>query len=125
MRAAKAKNLIPAPASQGRGFYLKIIVFNLAELEGFDWDDGNVQKSQIKHRIAVAEAEQLFLNEPEILADEKHSGQEKRWLAFGCTDEGKLLSCAFTIRGKLIRVISIRPMSRSERKWHEEKHPIR
>jgi uncharacterized DUF497 family protein len=98
---------------------------DLEKIEGFDGDDGNVQKSQIKHRIFIAEAEQLFLNAPEILDDEKHSGQEKRWLAFGCTDEGKLLSCAFTIRGKLIRVISIRPMSRSERKWHEQKHPIR
>jgi len=26
----------------------------LGELEGFDWDDGNVQKSQIKHRISIA-----------------------------------------------------------------------
>jgi uncharacterized DUF497 family protein len=100
-------------------------VLILGELEGFDWDAGNVQKSQIKHRISIPEAEQLFLNAPEILEDEKHSGQEQRWLAFGGTDEGKLLGCAFTIRGKLIRVISIRPMSRSERKWYEQKHPIR
>lgn len=100
-------------------------MLNLGELEGFDWDDGNVQKSQIKHRISIAETEQLFLNPPEILDDEKHSGQEQRWLAFGRTDADKLVSCAFTIRGKLIRVISVRPMSRRERKWYEEKHPIR
>jgi hypothetical protein len=83
-------------------------VLNLAELEGFDWDEGNVQKSQVKHHISIAEIEQSFLNQPEILEDEKHSSQEKRWLAFGRTGEGKLLSCAFTIRGKLIRVISAR-----------------
>ena len=83
-------------------------MFRLEELEGFEWDVGNVQKSQLKHCISTAEAEQLFLNTPEILDDEKHSGQEKRWLAFGRTDEGKLLGCAFTIRGKLIRIISVR-----------------
>ena len=100
-------------------------MLTLGELEGFDWDDGNLQKSQIKHRISLAETEQLFLNAPEILNDEKHSRQEKRWLAFGRTDENKLVSGAFTIRGKLIRVISVRPMSRRERKWYEQKHPIR
>ena len=83
-------------------------MLNLAELEGFEWNEGNVQKSQLKHGLSTAEAEQLFLNTPEVLDDEKHSGKEKRWLAFGRNDEGKLLGCAFTIRGKLIRVISVR-----------------
>ena len=100
-------------------------MLNLEQLEGFDWDEGNVEKSQAKHHISIAETEQLFLNTPEILEDEKHSHQEKRWLAFGRTDEDKLLSCAFTIRGKLIRVISVRPMSRRERKWYEQKYAIR
>jgi uncharacterized DUF497 family protein len=98
---------------------------DLEKAGGFEWDDGNVQTSQVKHRISAAESEQIFLNVPEILEDEKHSGQEKRWLPFGRTDEGKLLSCALTIRGNLIRVISARPMSRRERKWHEEKYSIR
>ena len=57
-------------------------MLNLAELEGFDWDEGNVQKSQVKHHLSLAETEQLFFSTPEILADEKHSRQEKRWLAF-------------------------------------------
>jgi uncharacterized DUF497 family protein len=97
----------------------------LPELEGFEWDDGNLQKSELKHGICTAEAEQLFLNTPEVLEDEKHSGHERRWLAFGRTDEGKWLGCAFTIRGKLIRVISVPPMSRRGRKWYEQKHPMR
>ena len=79
-------------------------MLNLAELEGFEWHEGNLQKSQRMKNI---------------------SGKEERWLAFGRTDEGKLLGCAFTIRGKLIRVSSVRPMSRRERKWYEQKHPIR
>ncbi|HEY3930953.1 MAG TPA: BrnT family toxin [Verrucomicrobiae bacterium] len=73
----------------------------------------------------MAEAEQVFLNAPEIMADEKHGGAEKRWLAFGRTDGRKLIACAFTVRGDLIRIISARPMSRRERKWHEEKHSLR
>jgi uncharacterized DUF497 family protein len=100
-------------------------VFDLRQIAGFDWDEGNFQKSEIKHGISVPEAEQLFLNAPEVMADEKHSGAEKRWLAFGRTDERKLIACAFTVRGDRIRVVSVRPMSRHERKWYEEKHSLR
>ena len=100
-------------------------MFDVRQIAGFDWDEGNLQKSEIKHGISVSEAEQVFLNAPEVMADEKHSGGERRWLAFGRTDGRKLITCAFTVRGDLIRVISVRPMSRRERKWYEEKHSLR
>jgi hypothetical protein len=100
-------------------------VLDLRKIAAFDWDEGNLQKSELKHGISVQEAEQLFLNEPEIVADEKHSSVEKRWLAFGRTDENKLITCAFTVRGNLIRAISARPMSRRERNWYEEKYALR
>jgi uncharacterized DUF497 family protein len=97
-------------------------VFDLRKIAGFDWDGGNLEKSGTKHGVSVQEAEQLFLNAPEIMADEKHSDREERWLAFGRTDADRLIACAFILRGELIRVISARPMSRRERKWYEKKH---
>ena len=97
-------------------------MFDLRKIVGFDWDEGNLEKNEARHGVSVLEAEQLFLNTPEIMADEKHSGHEKRWLAFGRTDARRLISCAFAVRGDLIRVISVRPMSRRERKWYEENY---
>ena len=100
-------------------------MLDLRAIIGFEWDTGNVEKSRAKHQVSVQEAEEMFLNGPEVLADAKHSGREERWLAFGHTDEGRLLACAFTVRDTRLRVISIRPMSRRERKWYAEKNPIR
>ena len=43
---------------------------------------------------------------------------ESRQCAFGRTDAGRLLAVVFTVRGSLLRVISVRPMSRRERRGY-------
>jgi uncharacterized protein len=89
---------------------------------GFQWDDGNVDKNRIMHNVENWECEQVFLNAPLlIIGDPKHSATEKRWAAFGHTDEGRLLTVVFTKRGSLIRIISARDMSRKEIRFYEEK----
>ena len=88
---------------------------------GFEWDRSNIEKNWLKHKVSPAECEQVFFNQPlVILGDPKHSISEKRFAAFGCTDDGRLLVVIFTKRGKLLRVISARNMNRRERKFYEE-----
>jgi len=92
--------------------------FEVMDLEGFDWDLGNVSKNQ-KHDVEPEEAEEIFFNEPLlILADDKHSKSEKRWHALGKTAKHRLL-VVFTVRGKLIRIISARAMNKKERNIYE------
>ena len=92
----------------------------LAECVGFDWDGGNLLKNWEKHGVSAFECEQIFFNRPLIAApDEAHSSAEPRFYALGQTDAYRLLFIAFTIRGRLIRVISARDMSRRERKVFE------
>jgi hypothetical protein len=87
---------------------------------GFQWDAGNSDKSWIKHGVSRAEAEQVFFNQPLALApDQGHSGTEERYFVLGRTNAGRRLFEAFTIRGELIRVISARDMSDSERRSFE------
>jgi len=88
-----------------------------ALIEGFEWDSGNARKSD-KHGVSQQEAEQVFLNQPLlVLEDLKHSLNEPRFHALGKATDGRLLHIAFTVReeGKMIRVISARPMHRKER----------
>ena len=87
---------------------------------GFDWDEGNLLKNWEKHQVSVAECEQVFFNRP-LLAqqDVRHSVEEGRFYLLGRTDSRRRLFVAFTIRGKLIRVISARDMSRRERRSYE------
>ena len=88
---------------------------------GFEWDQGNSSKNLLKHQVEDWECEQVFFNEPLLVLDDtKHSLVEKRWVAFGRTDGGRLLVVIFTKRGKLLRVISARDMNRKELTFYEE-----
>jgi hypothetical protein len=93
-------------------------MIDLTRIAGFDWDDGNRRKSSAKHDVTPLETEQVFLD-PKllVLADEKHSSEEKRFQAYGETTAGRKLQISFTLRydESLIRVISARDMSRKER----------
>jgi uncharacterized DUF497 family protein len=91
--------------------------YEIVEWEGFEWDEGNLLKNWEKHRVSASECEQVFFNSPLISGlDEKHSKGEPRYFALGATDAKRKLFIAFTVRGKFIRVISARDMSKNERK---------
>ncbi|MBW2035504.1 MAG: BrnT family toxin [Deltaproteobacteria bacterium] len=89
---------------------------------GFQWDQGNVDKNLIRHKVENWECEQVFFNRPLLVIDDpKHSTSEKRWAAFGKTDADRFLILVFTKRGDLIRVISARDMNKKEREFYDEK----
>ena len=94
-----------------------------SQIKGFDWDDGNARKSADKHDVSQIEAEQVFFNAPLlVLEDRKHSQDELRLHALGRTDEDRRLHITFTLRGDgtLLRVISARDMSKTERKAYAQ-----
>ena len=85
------------------------------DIEGFQWDEGNASKNWARHQVSRTEAEQVFLNRPLVVAGAPFRN-ESRQFAFGQTDAGRLLTVVFTVRQSLLRVISVRPMSRRERR---------
>ena len=88
---------------------------------GFDWDEGNRDKNDLKHSVRNGECEDIFFNQPLIvISDTQHSKKEKRYAAFGVTDGGRRLTVVFTLRAKLIRVISARDMTAKERRFYEK-----
>ncbi len=83
---------------------------------GFDWDDGNATKNWVRHRVSLAESEQVFFNKPLLVADDlEHGGHELRYFILGQTDAKRPLFVVATVRNKLLRVISARDMTRRER----------
>jgi uncharacterized DUF497 family protein len=83
---------------------------------GFQWDDGNAEKNWIRHRVSRSEAEEIFLNQPLAVADDDaHTVVEERFYALGQTNRRRLLFLVFTIRRRLVRVISVRDMTKRER----------
>lgn len=98
-------------------------MIDLARITGFDWDAGNARKSEDKHGVSMAEAEQVFFNTPLlVLEDAAHSQKEVRIHALGKADDGRALHISFTLRGSgtRIRVISARDMHRKERTIYEQ-----
>jgi uncharacterized DUF497 family protein len=87
----------------------------LENCAGFDWDDGNAHKNWERHRVAPEEAEDVFFQEPLVVrSDVRHSKGENRYYALGQTVVGRRLFVVFTVRRKLIRMISVRDMNRNE-----------
>ncbi len=95
---------------------------DIDSIVGFDWDDGNMLKNEIRHKLKRQTIEELFFNEPLVaVEDKKHSDEtECRCLALGHIDDGRLISVIFTKRGDKIRVISARAISKKERKFYEK-----
>ncbi len=91
---------------------------------GFDWDKENSDKIWRKHKVSPFECEQIFFNQPLVVApDDAHTHAEIRFYVLGRTDAERLLFLVFTARRNLVRVVSARDMSRAEReayKNHEE-----
>jgi uncharacterized DUF497 family protein len=87
-------------------------------LIGFEWDEANWRKSELKHRVSSLEAQEALLSSPVCDADLQHSDAEQRYIALGVTNTGRQLFVAFTIRRNRVRIVSARPMSRKEREIH-------
>ena len=97
-------------------------MIDLKKIIGFEWDQGNIDKSYIKHGITPNEAEEVFLDEDILLLeDTEHSKQEERLEAIGKITKEKILFLAFTIRKNKIRIISARDANKKERRLYEHK----
>ena len=97
----------------------------LQNATGFKWDEHNSHKNWDKHRVTCSECEQIFFNQPFIVAvDINHSETEDRFFALGKTDIEKKLFVVFTIRKKRIRVISARQMKKKGVMMNMKKNKI-
>lgn len=93
---------------------------DISQIEGFDWDKGNVEKNWKSHRVSFYECEEIFLRAPIVVPDIKHSAAEKRYFALGRTVRDRSLTVVFTIRQNKIRVVSARAMSKKEKIFYED-----
>jgi hypothetical protein len=91
-----------------------------SQMTGFEWDEGNRDKNQLKHKVSNGECEEVFFNQPLIILEDKaHSQNEARYAAYGVTDDGRRLIICFTVRKTKLRVISARDMHKKERQFYE------
>jgi len=87
----------------------------------FEWDPRKAEINRRKHGVSFDEAASVFLDRLALSGpDPDHSVGESRYITFGISRLGKLLSVSHTYRPGAIRIIMARRMTRGERKTYEE-----
>jgi len=89
----------------------------------FEWDDEKAAANLAKHSVSFDEAETVFADPlAGIAPDPDHSVSEGREIAAGLSATGRLLLVSFTKRRAVIRIISARELTASERRFYEEEN---
>jgi uncharacterized DUF497 family protein len=87
----------------------------------FGWDPDKAAENLAKHGVSFEEAATVFRDVLSATGtDPDHSLDEERFVTFGISTGGRLLTIAHTDRDDTIRIISARPATPSERKIYEE-----
>ena len=87
----------------------------------FEWDETKARANEKKHHVSFLEAAEVFGDEySSCVRDPDHSYDEERYLLFGVSSRGNHLVVSYTERSDRIRIISVRRMTRQERKAYEQ-----
>lgn len=93
-----------------------------AESFDFEWDNGNLAKSKIKHGVDVDEVETVFRLKLAVPIGRQIQPvvDEERLCVVGPSSQGRMISIVFTLRDGRVRPISSRPASKKEKVLYEE-----
>ena len=87
----------------------------------FQWDPGKAKSNLRKHGVSFDEAASVFFDSLAVSGnDPDHSIDESRYVTFGLSSRGRLLTVIHTVRADSIRILSARRATRTERKLYEE-----
>jgi hypothetical protein len=87
----------------------------------FQWDSTKARLNLWKHHVSFEEATTALLDPlSKTDSDPDHSIQERRFITFGMSVRRRLLVVSYTERGEVIRLISARLATKTERKMYEE-----
>ncbi len=85
----------------------------------FQWDETKRRANLAKHGIDFPDAVEVLCGSPWLAEDLRRDYGEKRCLAVGqCHEQGQgqVLVVAFTLRGEVFRIISVRRANARERR---------
>ncbi len=92
----------------------------------FEWDARKAKANLKKHRVSFEEAKTIF-NDPHLItySDNFHSDREDRFISIGYSSKSRILLIVHTERQEndsvlVIRIISSRKATPTERKFYEE-----
>ena len=87
----------------------------------FEWNEEKAKENLKKHRVSFTEAITVFIDPFSFtIPDHDHSVEEQRYIDIGSSEKGRVLVVVYTERNSIIRIISCRKATSSERKLYEK-----
>jgi len=88
----------------------------------YEWNNNKAVANLAKHGVSFEEAKTVF-DDPLYVDfyDPDHSYNEQRFILLGESIQGRLLFVSYMERDNMIRIISAREATHSERKAYEQK----
>ena len=87
----------------------------------FEADPIKAAQNLKKHKVSFEEAASVFGDAMTLtFTDPDHSVGEARWLMFGLSSKGRVLTVIYTERRGKVRLVSARTATKHERKIYEE-----
>jgi len=87
----------------------------------FEWNPKKAITNQRKHGVTFEEATSALRDvHSATVHDPDHSDDEERFITFGLSSQGRLLTVSHTDRGDAIRIISARLATNAERQIYED-----
>jgi len=87
----------------------------------FEWNKGKAEANLAKHGVSFEEAKTVF-DDPLFIDfyDPDHSEDEDRYIIVGQSQQHRLLIVSYTKRQNIVRLISAREATRTEKDAYEE-----
>ena len=90
----------------------------------FEWDDAKDIANQQKHGLGFVDAAKVFADPLRVTRPDRVEHGETRWQTVGMVGRHRIILVAHTIwdaeGNEIIRIISARPVTKPERRDHEE-----
>jgi uncharacterized DUF497 family protein len=88
---------------------------------GLEWDEAKAAANFEKHGVSFADAATVFGDPLYVdFYDPDHSTDQNRYHMIGASKEGRILIVSYTERNGVVRLISAREVTPTERKAYEE-----
>ncbi len=85
----------------------------------YEWDPEKATANAKKHGVRFSDAVIALEDDIALTVPDPDSEDEERFVSLGCDAINRILVTVFTLRGTVIRIISSRKASKSERKRYE------
>lgn len=84
------------------------------------WDPKKAKSNYQKHKIHFSDAESVLYDTMSLTIEDQNIDGEKRFVTVGSDSTGRIVVVVYTYRENLIRLISARKATASERRYYEE-----